>query len=144
MPVLLNQPDTQLAGDRNFFFLTFGLTCVNTELRGVCSLTLESYFCNISFFFVKENPCGCGFHHLKARSHCAFFPHCDFNFVYRNKWVVQDSMEVFTLCDCGNITYSYVAHSEQKTNRSRNHKKLHSVNEPLIVKTMIVFAVQES
>ena len=68
----------------------------------------------------------------KARSHCVFFfSDCDCNLVYRNKWVVQDSMEVFTLCDCDNITNSYVAHSEQKTNRSRNHKKSYSVNEPL-------------
>ena len=33
-------------------------------------------------------------------------------------------MEVFTLCDCDNITNSYVAHCEQKTNRNRNQKKI--------------------
>ena len=37
-------------------------------------------------------------------------------------------MEVFTLCDRDNITDSHVAH--EKTNRSRNQKKTHSVNEP--------------
>ena len=34
-------------------------------------------------------------------------------------------MEAFTLCDCDNITNTYVAHCEQKTNRSRNKKKAH-------------------
>ena len=68
---------------------------------------------------------------LKVRSHCAFFSDCDCDFSYRNKWIVQDSMEVFTLCNSDNITDSYVAHCEQKTDRSRNQKKTHSVNEPL-------------
>ena len=37
-------------------------------------------------------------------------PGCYCDSFYRNKWVIQDSMEVFTLCDCDNITCSYVAH----------------------------------
>ena len=45
---------------------------------------------------------------LRARSHCAIFSGCDCDSSYRNKWVVQDSMEVFTLCDCDNITNSYL------------------------------------
>ena len=60
----------------------------------------------------------------EGRSHCVFFSDYDCDLVYRNKWVVQNSMEVFTLCDCDNITYYYVAHCEQKTNRSRNQKKI--------------------
>ena len=52
---------------------------------------------------------------LKARSHCAFFfSYCNCDFPYRNKWVVQDSMEVFTRCDCNNIPRSYVVHCKQK------------------------------
>ena len=39
-------------------------------------------------------------------------------------------MEVFTLCDCSNINNSFAAHYKQKTNHSRNQKKMHSVNEP--------------
>ena len=31
-------------------------------------------------------------------------------------------MVVFTLCDCDNITYSYLPHYKQKLNRSRNQK----------------------
>ena len=42
---------------------------------------------------------------LKTHSHCAIFPDCDCDSFYHNKCVVQDSMEVFTLCDCDNITY---------------------------------------
>ena len=38
-------------------------------------------------------------------------------------------MEVFTLCDCGNITNIYVAHCEQQQITIR--KKSHSVNELL-------------
>ena len=44
--------------------------------------------------------------------------------------VVQDSIEVFTLCDYNKITNSCEVHCKQKTNGSRNQKKLHSVNEP--------------
>ena len=29
-------------------------------------------------------------------------------------WMIQDSMDVFTLCDCHNITNSYVTHYKQK------------------------------
>ena len=48
---------------------------------------------------------------VNAHSHCAFFfSDCDCDSSFRNKWVVQDSVEVFTLCDCDNITNSYVAH----------------------------------
>ena len=32
-------------------------------------------------------------------------------------------MEVFTLCNCDNITNSYLAHCKQKLNRSHNQKK---------------------
>ena len=60
-----------------------------------------------------------------------FFSDCDCDSFYRNKWVAQHSMEVFTLCDCDNVTNPYVAHCKQKTNRSHNQKKSHSVNEPL-------------
>ena len=74
---------------------------------------------------------GCSLHMwLKACSHCAIFSDCDCNSSYRNKWVVQDSMEVLTLCDCNNITNSYVTHNKQKPNCSRNQKKkTHSVKE---------------
>ena len=51
---------------------------------------------------------------LKARSHSAFFSDCDCDSFHRNKWVTWDSMEVFTLCDCDNITNSYAAHCKQK------------------------------
>ena len=47
---------------------------------------------------------------LKAQSHVAFFSDCDCDSSYRNKWAVQDSMEVFTVCDCDNITNSHVVH----------------------------------
>ena len=43
-----------------------------------------------------------------------FFSDCDCDSSYRNKWVAQDSVEVFTLCDCNHITNSYIAHYEQK------------------------------
>ena len=69
--------------------------------------------------------------HIKAHSHYAFFSHCNCDSSCRNKWVAQDSMEVFTLCDCDNITNSYVTQCKQKTNRSRNQEKSHCVNKPL-------------
>ena len=47
---------------------------------------------------------------VKAHSHCAFFSDFVCDSSYRNKWVVQDSIEVFSLCDCNNITNSCVAH----------------------------------
>ena len=37
---------------------------------------------------------------IKAQSHRTFFIDCDCDSCYRNKWVVQNTMEVFTLCDC--------------------------------------------
>ena len=33
---------------------------------------------------------------------------------YRNKWVVKDSMEVFTLCDCDNFISFYTPHHKQR------------------------------
>ena len=53
-------------------------------------------------------------HNLKARSQCAFFSDYDCYSFHRKKWVAQYSMEVFTPCDCDNITNSYAAHCEQK------------------------------
>ena len=45
----------------------------------------------------------------------------------------RDSMEVFTLCDCDNITNSYPAHYKQKQIAVANRKKIRTVvNEPLI------------
>ena len=52
--------------------------------------------------------------YYRAHSHCAIFFDCDCDSSYCNKWVVQDSMEVFTLCDFDNITNSYVARYKQK------------------------------
>ena len=43
-----------------------------------------------------------------------FFSDCDCNSSYRNKWVVQDSMEVFTLWGFNNITNSHLARNKQK------------------------------
>ena len=40
-------------------------------------------------------------------------------------------MEVFKLCNCDNITNSYVVYIKQSANRSRKQKKSHSVNELL-------------
>ena len=51
---------------------------------------------------------------LRARSHCAIFSDCDCYSSYGDKCVVQDSMEVFTLCDCDNITNPYLANYKQK------------------------------
>ena len=50
---------------------------------------------------IKRDP-------LKGSFTLCIFYDCDSS--YRNKWVVQDSMEVFTLCDSDNITNSYTAH----------------------------------
>ena len=58
------------------------------------------------------------------------FSDCDCDSSYCNKWVVQDSMEVFTLCNCNNITNSYVAHFSQKQIAVAISNKTHSVNEP--------------
>ena len=49
-------------------------------------------------------------------------------------------MEVFTLCDCDNITNSYVAHYEQKTNRSRNQKKIVQCERALTEQIAYLFA----
>ena len=43
-----------------------------------------------------------------------FFSDCDYDSSYSSKWVVQDSMKVFTLCGCYNTTRSYTAHCKQK------------------------------
>ena len=43
-----------------------------------------------------------------------FFSDCDYYSSYRKKWAVQDSLEVFTFCDCDNITISYVDHYKEK------------------------------
>ena len=43
-----------------------------------------------------------------------YFSDCDCDSSYHNKWVVQDSMEMFTLCDCNNVTNSYLVHYKQK------------------------------
>ena len=52
--------------------------------------------------------------------------HCDCDFTYRKKWVVKDSVQVFTLCDCDNIASPYTVRWKQ------NKKKSHSVNGPLV------------
>ena len=44
---------------------------------------------------------------------------------------------MFTLCDCNNITNSYVAHCEQKPNRSRNQKKIAQCKRALRKKSKI-------
>ena len=54
-------------------------------------------------------------------SHCVFFSDFNSNSSYRNKWVVRDSMKVFTLCDWGNITNSNTVHYEQKQIAVANH-----------------------
>ena len=43
-----------------------------------------------------------------------FFSNSDRDSSCHNKKVVQDSMEVFTLCNCDNITNSYAIHCQQK------------------------------
>ena len=67
---------------------------------------------------------------LRALSHCAIFSDCDCDSSYGKKWAVQDSMEVFTQCDCHNITNSYLAHYKQKQ-IAVQPEKTHNVNEPL-------------
>ena len=68
---------------------------------------------------------------LEARSHSAFFfLIASAIHLVANKWVAQESMEVFTLYDCDNITNFYEPIERKKTNRSRNQKKLHCVNKP--------------
>ena len=53
-----------------------------------------------------------------------FFSDCDCDSSYRNKWVAQDSMEMFTLCDCNNMTNSYVAHYKQKNKLLSQSEKI--------------------
>ena len=48
--------------------------------------------------------------HNQEKTHRAFFSDYDCNSCDRNKWVLQDSMEVFTQCDYDNIINSYSAH----------------------------------
>ena len=50
---------------------------------------------------------------------------------YCKKPVVQDSMEVFTLCDCDNITNPYASQKENPSHKSE------SVSGPLLVETII-------
>ena len=50
---------------------------------------------------------------------------CDFS--YRDQWVVQDSMQVFTLRNCNNIANPKKSPLEAKTSRIR---KSYSVNGP--------------
>ena len=68
---------------------------------------------------------------LKAHSHSTFFSDCDCDSSYRNKWVVQESMEVFTLCDC---TTSQIPMSPiiSKNKSQSQSEKSHSVNESLM------------
>ena len=51
---------------------------------------------------------------FRAHSHSAFFCDCDCDSFLCKKWVTQDSMEVFTLCDCDSITNSYAIVSKNK------------------------------
>ena len=71
---------------------------------------------------------------LKAHSHCTFFSDCYWDSSYHNKWVAQNSMKVFTICDFDNITNSYVVHHKQKQIAVAVRKKSHSVYYPLIRK----------
>ena len=68
---------------------------------------------------------------LRDHSYCAILSECDCNSSYRNKWVVQDLIEVFTLCNCDNIMNSYLAHHKQKQIAVAIREKTHSVNESL-------------
>ena len=62
-------------------------------------------------------------------SHSAIFSDCDCDSSYHNKLVVQDLIEVFTLCDCDNITNFYLAHFKQKQIAVTNRTKTYRVNE---------------
>ena len=52
--------------------------------------------------------------YLKVYSHGSYFSDCDCDSSCRNTWVVEESMELFELCDCTSITNSYVAQYQQK------------------------------
>ena len=73
----------------------------------------------------------CSASFLRDRSQCAIFSDCGCDSSYRNQWVTQDSMEVFTLCDCKNVTTFYIARYKQKQIAVTIRKKSHSVNEPI-------------
>ena len=49
---------------------------------------------------VKFYHCAYGDSLSKGPFTLCLFSDCDYDSSYHNKWVVQDSMEVFTLCDC--------------------------------------------
>ena len=61
---------------------------------------------------------------VKARSHCAIFSDCDCDYSYRNKWVVQDSMVVFTLWNCDNVTNSYPPITSKNKSQSQSEKNV--------------------
>ena len=72
-----------------------------------------------------------------------FFSDCVCNSSCYNKCVVQDSMEVSTLCDFDNITNYYVAYYKQTKNRRSNQKKSHCVNKPLVIKCKFYYQTYE-
>ena len=76
-----------------------GNKCTNVNLSLICNEWLSAV------------------HRMRLRR-LRFFLDCDF--FYRNKWVVWDSMEVFTCCDCHNKTKSHRTNNLWKINRSRN------------------------
>ena len=78
-------------------------------------LSFKQFYFLLSFFIQHEHTLiASPVTTLRARSPCAIFSDCNRDSSYRNKWVVQDSMEVFTLCDYENITNYYLTHFKQK------------------------------
>ena len=76
---------------------------------------------------------------IRARSQCAIFSGCDCDSSYCNKWVVKGlNASVYTTRLRQH--YQLLSSSVQvKTNRSRNQKKTHSVNEFVVAICDVVY-----
>ena len=92
-------------------------------------------FCFLSLSFTKSSATALiivlTMANLRLIHTVRFFSDCKCNSSQRNKWIVRDSIEMFTQFDCNNITNSRGHHKKQKQITVASKKKSYSVNKPL-------------
>ena len=89
----------------------------NLQILDLRDNLIQVIHCNC---FLQQNMCDLfgGLVHTMR-----FFSDCDSDSSYHIKWIVQELMEVFTLCDCGNITNFFLVYCKQNKSQSQSGKE---------------------
>ena len=105
---------TQYDCDCNFIFLP--MRCMILACNGVATAPYghQHWILDKPLAVLREVAVAIALYKwaLKARSNCAFC-NCDWDSSYPNRWVEQDSVEMFTLCTLWQGNF-YLSHHKQK------------------------------